>query len=671
MKAHTFRKLKSCLLLFFSMVLLLSACGNEKDLASSDNGSGGSDSGNLTREEYISLVGQYFGYDNYESTEDFFSDVSTDNQYYDYIQACAEWDVIQTGDKFQPSDGATLEFALATAVRAIGVNELQGVEEGSSDQVLADYYVNNIAQLDKAGYTRGVTKSIARQVLQYALEYGNEIELPQYVDVEYAPAVKEANSKIMVPVSGNTGILQEGHGYQVGDIVYFEDTPMGYPRGVKITSISGEQFTFEDASVEEVFSKLELSGTFDGEITNVFSASDNVGVYEEEIYYPSDMSNGEQKYTLSPIANGVKVDKGKDHVLFVASVSDGSNKAEFRFGISNIKVTVAYKHGVTVLNPENVKLNVAFDAVMDASSEFHGSKTIPLGCIDINVYGPMFVRMSLVANIGADGEVELNYTIHNTANAEWRKGKGISKGFTSTTSATFEGNITMTAEMTNMADLVIKFFGEHSIVNAQVTTGIVMVAKMDVDLLGNQPACIDVLGYVPLRWGINQKGCLVTAINGKWKTKGVIWDSKTSEYILHRHLEDYVRTPDDLCTRGNEDKVIQEAEKADGTPLDEYEIFRFEPISFDFIRLKEYVAFLDKDGQAEITFTSLPEGYSGSTLVYTVENPSVCKVQDGKIVGLKPGATLVKISTQDRMFSVTLAVIVNDDYSINGGFEAL
>lgn len=671
MKAHTFGKLKSCLLLFCSIVLLMTACGKDEKSVGSNNGTGGSDSGNLTRGEYISLVGQYFGYDNYETTEDFFSDVSAGNQYYDYIQACAEWEVIQSDGKFHPGEGATLEFALATAVRAIGVNELQGIEEGSGDKDLADYYVKNIAQLDKSGYDRGITKSIARQVLQYALEYGNEIELPQYVDVEYAPDVKEANGKIMVPVSGNTGSLLEGHGYQVGDIVYFEDTPMGYPRGVKITAISGEQFTFEDASVEEVFSKLELSGTFDGEIANVYSASDNVSIYAEEIYYPSDMSFGEQKYTLSPVANGVKVQKGKDHVTFVASVSEGSNKAEFRFGISNIKVTAAYKHGLTVLNPKDVKLNVVFDTVVDASAEFHSSKTIPLGCIDINVYGPVFVRMSLVANIGADGEVELNYTIHNTANAEWKKGKGISKSFTSTTSATFEGNITMVAETTAMADLVIEFFGTHSIVNAQVTTGIVVVAKMDVDLLGNQPACVDVFGYVPLRWGINQKGCLVTAINGKWKADGVIWDSKTSEFTFHRHLEDYIRTPDDQCTRGTEEKVVQEDEDDDGNPLDEYEIFEFEAISFDFIRLKEYVAFLDTDEQTEITFTGIPEGYSESALVYTVEDTSVCKVQGGKIVGLKAGTTLVRISTPDEMFSVTLAVIVNNDYSIEGGFEAL
>lgn len=672
MKRNTFRELKSCLLLLCCIVFLLSACGNDKNLASSPKVSEDVNQDNLTRGEYLALVGEYFGYDNYEATDDFFPDVSVDDEFYNYIQACAEWDVVQVDGNFHSEEEATMEFALATAVRAIGLDELQDVDTNAGNQALAEYYINNIAQLDENGYGRkGITKSIARQVLQYALEYGNEIELPQYVDTEYAPGVKEANAKIMLPLSGNTGVLYEGHGYQVEDIVYFEDTPMGYPRGIKITSITDEKFTFEDVSVEEVFSKLELFGTFDGEIVNVFSASDNVGAYEEEIYYPADMSMRTQGYSLLPIANGVKVDKGKNHVTFVAYVSEGNSKAEFRLGISNIKVTVAYRHGSTVLQPEDVKLNVAFDTEMDALAEFHGSKTIPLGSIDINVWGPMFVKMSLVANIGADGEMELNYTIHNTANAEWKKGKGVNKGFTSSTNSTFEGNITLVTEMTAMADLVIKFMGEHSILNAQVTSGVVMIARMEADLLGNQPTCIDILGYVPLRWGINQKGCLVSSINGKWRMKGVIWDSKTSKFIMHRHLEDYVRTPDDKCTRGAEDEIVLETEKSDGTPVDEYEYFSFEPISFDFIHLKEYVSFLDMNGQAEIAFESIPEGYSENSLIYTVENPSVCMVQRGKIIALEAGTTLIKISTQDGMFSVSLAVIVNDDYSISADFEAL
>lgn len=675
MKKYSFRKLKICLFLMSCMLLVITGCGKDKGTANVGNNTGGSESGmtsaQLTREEYVGLVGQYFGFDNYETEQEFFTDVSAANRYFNNIQACAEWNVIKNENTFRPTEEATMEFALATAVRAIGLDELQLDEDLSDDRSLADFYVSNIAQLDKAGYEKGITQKVADQILQYALDYENNMELPQYVNIEYQPGVKEANGKILIPATGNTGMLLEGHGYQVGDIVYLDDSFTDYPKGVRITSITGNQFSFEEVTVEEVFSKLEIYGTFDGEITNVFSASDNVGIYDEDIYYPTDMRQNGQEYFVDPLANGVKVDKGKDHVTFVASISEDGNKAELRFGIQNIKVTAAYNHRSHILDPEEVKLKVDFDVAMEASSELHCSKTIPLGSIDIKIVAPFFVKLSLTANVGADGEVNLDYTIQNTANAEWKRGKGLTKSFTASTSAEADGQVTLTAEMTALADLVVKFFGDHSIMNAQVTTGVVLIAKMEVDLLGNQPACIDILGYVPLRWGINQKGCLVTAINKKWKMNGTIWDSKTSKYIMHRHIEDNVRTPDDQCTRGEGEKVVQEVEKADGTPLSEYDLFRFEPISFDFIELKEYAVFLDQNGEGRITFTSIPEGFTEQNLVYIVEDPSVCKVQNGQVVGMETGTSLVKISTPDGMFSVTLAVIVNDDYSIEGGFEEL
>ena len=385
--------------------------------------------------------------------------------------------------------------------------------------------------------------------------------------------------------------------------------------------------------------------------------------------YASDERNG---YAFAPVANGVKSDIGKDHAIFTASVSDGTGSAEFKFGIENIKITVDYSHEkFRVLKPKNLKLNVKYDTIIQASAEFHSSKTIPLGSLDIKIWGPLCVRMSLTANIGADGNIELNYTIHNTASMDWKKGKGISKSFTSATESTMEGQITLTAEATAMADLIIKFCGTHSLANIQATSGIVVIAKADADLLGNKPTCIDVFGYVPLRWGVNQKGCLITDINKKWKYNDTIWDSKTSKITFHFHWEDGKRTPGDECSRGKEDEVVQETEKTDGSPLSEYEIFKFEPMTFDFIELKEYITFLDQKKQYEIKFDSIPEGYTKNNLKYTIEDPSVCNVSEGIITGLKAGSTVIKISTNDGMFSATFVVIVNDDYSLDNEFQEL
>ena len=66
-------------MLFLSIIL----CGCQKVSETTEM------SGNLTRREWAGLLGDKFGYNSYESTQDFYSDVSVDSAYYDEIQACA------------------------------------------------------------------------------------------------------------------------------------------------------------------------------------------------------------------------------------------------------------------------------------------------------------------------------------------------------------------------------------------------------------------------------------------------------------------------------------------------------------------------------------------------------------------------------------------------------
>ena len=688
MKIELCNKLGLQILTLTFLALVLTSCGGKEPENAGIGGenNGGSASTKISKADYIGMVSQIFGYEDYESTDNFFPDVSVDNKNYDAIQACAEWKVIPSGDMFRPDQEATLEFALATAVRAIGISDI-GLDEDQNDEALSEFYVNNIAQLDRSDLNSGLSENTGKQILQYALEYENNLELPQKINVEFQPGIKEADDKIVLPVSGSTGILLDNHSYVVGDIVYFAETQTYYPKGIRITDISGDQFSFESVSVEEVFSRLEISGTFDGEIVNAFSASDNVSILEEEIYYPQARVKNPLPYATrypygntgcintgciaTPLTNGVKMDVGKDHATFSAVITENGLSAELLVGIKNIKITTDYKHGMTVLNPEKVKLNIKYDTVIESAAEFHTSHTIPLGVLELQIWGPLFVKVTMMANVGADGKVELSYSIHNTSNLEWRKGWGVSQNFTAVTESNMEGKITLTAEVTTLADLTIEFWGDHSLANAQATVGVVIIAKEDVDLLGDYPTCIDVFGYVPLRWGVNQKGCMITSLNDKWKKRGVLWDSKTSEITVHMHWEDGSRTPNDKCLRDKGREVVQEREKTDGFPLSEYDYFDFAPISFDFIEMKEYIAFINPGDQYELQFDSIPGNYTQNTLSYTVENSSVCSVSSGVVTGLKAGGTLVKVSTPDGMFSTTIVVIVNYDYSLDDELQSL
>ena len=69
-------------------------------------------------------------------------------------------------------------------------------------------------------------------------------------------------------------------------------------------------------------------------------------------------------------------------------------------------------------------------------------------------------------------------------------------------------------------------------------------------------------------------------------------------------------------------------------------------------------------------FSEIPEGYDKSSLTYEIRDSGICSAENGVVTAQGPGSTIIKISTSDGMFSVYLAVTVNDDYS-STGFDGL
>lgn len=653
---------------------MLTGCGNRNGESSGTS--------KLSRSQYIGMLGDIFGCDSYVTETDIFSDVSSSDENYAAIQAAAEWDIVDSDDAFRPSEDATLAFALESAVRALGVDELSSTEGDIADY--AEYYVSNIAALDTSDLEASLSDETAGQILEYAYDYKSTMQRPQVTELQLADGVKEATPDVHLNEDGQTGELGDSNQnqYQVGDIVYFDATDSSLAKALKVTSIDGTDITFEDATIEEAYSQINVSGTFTGVVVDATPASDQTAVTSaEDIYnemnaYGMKLNPMEQHYAVT-LANGVKknLSKGADYIMFTASASGSddhaSANASFNIGIKNIRADVDYKTPLfKPLSPEKVSFNLYFDTEISGHVDGSIASTIPLGEAYIQVWGPLNIRVALTANIGADGSVDVSYTTVNSLTSGWKKGCGFKKSFKSTPTATYEAEATITAEASVLCDLRVGINKiSESVANAQVTTGVVAVAKREIDLLGKQPDCTDVLIYVPLRYGINQEGCILTWISDSFKTSKTIWDSTNSPIQLHIHFEDGERTAGDVCTRG--DAVEQENVDEEEEPIDELELFTFEPIEFDFIDIDSYVMYLQPGESKAIGFVRIPDDYSASELIYTVKDTSVCSVSSGTVTGNRAGSTLVIISTPDEMFKAALSVTVNDDYSIEGGFQGL
>ncbi|MCM1026244.1 MAG: S-layer homology domain-containing protein [Roseburia sp.] len=694
MKRDQKKRNRRLLLVALILAVTLAGCG------SAGNGdaeaAGGRGAGGITRAEYIGMLGTRFGYNGYESEEDLFTDVASDNTWYPQIQAAAEWQIIDGGGSFEPEEAATLEFALECAVRAVGTDDIAASGAEIELDSLADFYAGNIAQIDLSDRDAPVDAEVAEQIILYAKSYDNNLVIPQITEIEFVEGVKTGEEDIFLNADGVTGVMADGSDYQIGDIVYLDATETSIARAILITEVEGSTFTYEDAPLEDTYAYLNIQGSFSGQIVEAVSASSGTEVdlgqeiYDEmKSYYMSDTLAGGQEYWLLPASNSVKVDQGGDHVVFTACFDvteseeiasrpgyanigvDGAANGKLVVGIRNVRVDVKYESAAWYkpLSPKIVECSLHFDT--EVFFTIHGSvgASIPLGEVYIQVWGPLNIKLMLTAHIGADGNIAISYTTENVMSIGWQKDSGLKNSFDSVPEAEFDADATLTAEATLLADLRIGFKkASYSLVNAQVTCGAVAAAKLDADPMGEQPTCLDLKLYIPLRWGVNQNGCLLTDISSKLKFSGVIWDSESSPLKLHMHLEDWVRTSGDECTR--QEAVEQELTTPEGEPLEEMDPFDFEPIEFDFIELVTYTMFLEKGGSMSIGFDNIPAGYTEADLSYEVADPAVCSVANGVVTAGAAGSTIVKISTADGMFTVALAVTVNEDYSVEE-FESL
>lgn len=704
MGGNNFKFKKSIALLLSAFLIIMAGCGNGASSGSGSSSGATAGSSELTRAQFITMLGEAFGYQGCAAESIAFSDVKESDENFTAIQAAAEWGVVDAGGDFNPDKAATLEFALESAVRAIDTDDIARSGADIDTGNLPGFYVNNIAGIDISNLSSTIDSETADQILTYAKDYRNNLVLPQVAEIDFADGVIEDKGDIKLNADGQTGSFTFGD-YKVGDIVYIDGGDEALARSIKITSVDGNNFTFTNATLEETLNNIHLSGTFDGAIIDVTTAtSAGNASYGRELYseissygmsYSSGMTEGFDDVEFLDM--GIKSDIGSDHAMFTVPLAaqpptsgsymahkdaDGNNtsasydysgNAEFRFGIKNIKVTVDYEHDfLNVLGAKKVNFKLNYDTEVTFDAKGHVGTSIPLGDMVIKVWGPVNVKVSLVANIGADGKITISYTTQNCAHAEWKRGSGVSAGHDSTPHLTVDADGTLSAEATALAELRVGIWdAQYGLANVQVTSGIVAVAKVDADLLDDEPDCCDLLIYVPLRWGVNQKGCLITDINKDWKYSQTIWDSENSPVKMHFHFEDFVRTPNDECTRGGDKEVKTEDTDENGDPYDEYKLFEFVPIEFDFVELVSYTMFVDIGETGKIEIANIPEGYSENDLVYSSDDTSICTVSGGTVNGVGAGSTIVRIGTTDGAYEVTLAVTVRDDYSVEGGFTSL
>jgi len=658
---------KKIITLLSLLLLAVALCGCQKsvDVLETD--------GNLTKGEWTGLLGKQFGYDSFESTADFYQDVSSDYAYYNEIQACAEWEILPETGAFYPDNQTTWRYAIETSVRAIGIEKLNNSDAGMevTEDNLVEFFTDRIATVDTEVLDEAVSKADAAIILTYAYDYAANLTLVERMEYTYNEGVKEASTEeITLKGDGSTAIVHDGTSYKTGEVIYVKPSEETAAYAVRVQSVNGNEITYEEAGIEDIYEEIQVSGTFEARVINVIPA-DGVTIslakvpMEQNFIYASCMEvpyKKETKNNRGTVLTGINA--SGNNVKFNANVGEG---VTLDVAISNIVASPDVDFGI-LKGLKKASVTMSFeDSVTATYQAEHMSKQVPLGTVEVALGAtPLTARFSLVANLGFDGKVTLTYTSKVVAMVNYQSGKGLSKSVSNENPACdFHADATITVEPCVKAELCCLGRG---LANVKVTSGVVAIANVDVDLLGDEPSCIDVYMYVPLRWAVNEDGCVMTSISDKLKASGVVWNSENSPINKRFHWEDGELVA--ACTRGKE-KVETEPVDEDGQPYDEYKIFDFEEIVFGVIKVASQNIYLSTGETMAIGIISVPDGYSTGNLIYQPDNASVCTVSNGTVKAVGSGSTTLRISTPDGRFSVYVTVIVEAEYNDTSGFQSL
>lgn len=648
-------------LLLFILVFGMTACQKNSKTGITENV--GSEVHELNKDEFVGMLGDTFGYHTSESDGAYFEDVSSSNSYYNQIQACAEWEVIDTEKSFNPSDKATWQYAVVSCVRAIGLEDIEdGKNTGTLGNDLVAYFTENIANFDTSGLDNAIDSANARILLDCAKQYADEIEFEQKFEPIYNEGVIEAKEgDIQFKGDGKSAFVIGNAGYKAGDIIYIPPTQSSVAQAIKVESVEDNLIKYSSAGVDDVYESLVVKGNYEGQVISAVGTSNsdaaiNVSSLEQ--------IPGHTSYDSDFVAT--KVTTSGNSVIYTADLGDGGT---LTVAIKDISLKADVELGFFTVKKANATLNFTDSINVDYKFDKTVSKSFNLGKMTVNVGPtPLAVVVTLDVTVGANGEVTLNYSTDVCASIKFEKGKGIAPSITtSNENCDFHADITVTAKPKLTVDL--RALGK-SIVNANVTTGVVAIAKIDADLLGNEPLCIDLFIYVPLSFGVNENGCLVTDLFKNAKYRNDIWTSENSKVQMHKHWEDGTEVGE--CTRGKEKEVEVGNVDEDGAPWEPEEFFEdFEEMDVKMLWLDAQILYLTKGESSSIAITEIPEGYSESELVYKSEKTSVCTASGGEVTGVDEGSTTVEISTKDGKYKAYFTVVVEYEYNDLSDFEEI
>lgn len=221
----------------------------------------------LSRAEWIILLAERFGLDDYTTEEPVFSDVGQEDACYTGLQSCADWGIVSGGEsgEFYPDTEVQTDFAIETALLAAGA-------ELTEDEAFEFAVQQGILENDGYAATKSrVTLQRAQEILDWAVELYLEQPFEEYTNVVLKEDMIDLSGEAdeITAVSDHVFLLSETIGSDVarGDIILLpggEEDPFGVAGKVESVEVKEDgscQVTVSEPEIGEVCEELEIAAT--------------------------------------------------------------------------------------------------------------------------------------------------------------------------------------------------------------------------------------------------------------------------------------------------------------------------------------------------------------------------------------------------------------------------
>lgn len=573
----------------------------------------------------------------------------------DNLLALQNWNVIDNKNEYVLEDPLKYECLATTVSKLI---EKDG--DYLSNLKSLGWIENNIKDNDK------VSKDIGKQVIEKVTNYINNKSFENSFTSEYRKNIKTENDDL-----------------EIGDIIIKDD------EYYKLVDINEEEYIFDDAQFEDVFSYLDISGEFEIDFTNCevipYGNEENNLVYENHNYnllasktHVFNTDGFRISYSLNSSGIDVHVSKDVNDFNVFLDLSINNVKPSFKWKYEeddikncffNIKMNSTEKLGISDGKYGNYYLQFkdldssSFQSLL--SSMVNPIKdqveaSIPICKIKTPIPSipTAYLEMDLLIKLYASGKAEL--VLFNSHNMGFETKDGHVRFINehdhkfdsivqASSKAGFGVNLALEAASFRLADVeldaglkaklqaTLHLYDEDGNMKSQQSD----VQYSTLRQISKENNDVKVCGDVSFYWYMD---LLINTSKTKMSKYGLsktfhILDEDNQVFGNLHHLENghFVKK----CTRNSRPKIIQ-----------------METVKSNKIVLDSYAEVIKVNETYQIIVKSLPENYSNDQLIYSSNNDCT-SVINGLIKGLKPGSSQVEVKTNDDKYTAYVNVLVS------------